>query len=252
MPERVIQAGIGALAGVLSALFGVGGGIMLVPALVARGFAVKQAAATSLAAIGITGAFGATRYSFAGEVVWRDALLVGLPAVGGVLLGTALQRRISGPRLQLGFAVVMVAVALRLLTTSGTPSGSGGAGVAIALGLAGGILAGLFGVGGGIVFVPALTLGLGLPQITAEATSLAAMVPVVIVGALRQHRQALVDWRTGIMLGVSSTLGVLVGVEIATSLSNDVLRRGFALFLLASAAQLALKARSQLRSPPAT
>ena len=247
-PERTVQVAIGAVAGVLSALFGVGGGIMIVPALVARGVPVKRAAATSLAAIGITGSVGATRYGFSGHVVWRDALLIGLPAVAGVLLGTALQKRISGPRLQIGFAVVMVLVALRLLTTSGTPTGSGGAAVAIALGLVGGVLAGLFGVGGGIVFVPALTLGLGLAQLTAEATSLAAMVPVVCVGALRQHRTGLVDWRTGAVIGVASTAGVLVGVEIATSLSNDALRRGFAVLLVITAAQLAQRGRAQLRA----
>ena len=169
-----------------------------------------------------------------------------------MLLGTALQRRISGPRLQIGFAVVMVLVALRLLTTSGTPTGSGGAAVAIALGLVGGVLAGLFGVGGGIVFVPALTLGLGLAQLTAEATSLAAMVPVVVVGALRQHRSGLVDWRAGAIIGVASTVGVLVGVEIATSLSNDTLRRGFAILLLITAAQLAQRGRAQLRAATGT
>ena len=123
--------------------------------------------------------------------------------------------------------------------------------LALALGLTGGLLAGLFGVGGGIVFVPALTLGLGLAQLTAEATSLAAMVPVVCVGALRQHRVGLVDWRSGAVIGVASTAGVLVGVEIATSLSNDALRRGFAVLLLLTAAQLAQRARAQLR-PAAT
>jgi uncharacterized protein len=119
--------------------------------------------------------------------------------------------------------------------------------LALALGLAGGVLAGVFGVGGGIVFVPALTLGLGLAQLAAEATSLAAIVPVVAVGSLRQHRGGLVDWRSAAVLGAWSLVGVLAGAEIALDLPETVLRRTFAAFLIFSAAQMALRARRQLR-----
>ena len=118
--------------------------------------------------------------------------------------------------------------------------------LALALGLTGGTLAGLFGVGGGIVFVPALTLGLGLSQLTAEATSLAAIVPVVAVGSFRQHRSQLVDWRSAALIGGLSLAGVLVGAEIALSLPESYLRRAFALFLVLAAAQMALRARRQL------
>jgi hypothetical protein len=118
--------------------------------------------------------------------------------------------------------------------------------LALALGLAGGTLAGLFGVGGGIVFVPALTLGLGLSQLSAEATSLAAIVPVVAVGSFRQHRSQLVDWRSAALIGGLSLAGVLVGAEIALSLPESYLRRAFALFLVLAAVQMALRARRQL------
>jgi uncharacterized membrane protein YfcA len=120
--------------------------------------------------------------------------------------------------------------------------------LAVALGLAGGVVAGLFGVGGGIVFVPALTLGLGLSQLTAEATSLAAIVPVVAVGSFRQHRAGLVRWRPAAVIGVCSLAGVLVGAEIALRLPETTLRRAFALFLVVSAAQMALRASRQLRT----
>ena len=100
--------------------------------------------------------------------------------------------------------------------------------LALALGLAGGTLAGLFGVGGGIVFVPALTLGLGLSQLSAEATSLAAIVPVVAVGSYRQHRSRLVDWRSAAIIGGCSLVGVLVGAEVALRLPETTLRRAFA------------------------
>ena len=120
--------------------------------------------------------------------------------------------------------------------------------LALALGLAGGTLAGLFGVGGGIVFVPALTLGLGLSQLSAEATSLAAIVPVVAVGSFRQHRSGLVEWRSAALIGVCSLAGVLVGAEIALNLPESALRRAFAAFLVIAAAQMALRARQQLRT----
>jgi uncharacterized protein len=120
--------------------------------------------------------------------------------------------------------------------------------LALALGLAGGTLAGLFGVGGGIVFVPALTLGLGLSQISAEATSLAAIVPVVAVGSFRQHRSQLVDWRSAALIGGLSLAGVLVGAEIALSLPESYLRRAFALFLVLAAVQMAQRARRQLQT----
>ena len=107
-------AGVGGAAGLLSALFGVGGGIVIVPALLARGWQAHRATATSLAAIGATAVFGVVRYEFDGLVNWRDAALVGLPAVLGVVVGTAAAKRVRGPHLQLAFACVMVLVAGKL------------------------------------------------------------------------------------------------------------------------------------------
>jgi uncharacterized membrane protein YfcA len=123
--------------------------------------------------------------------------------------------------------------------------------LAIALGLTGGVLAGVFGVGGGIIFVPALTLGLGLGQLPAEATSLAAIVPVVAVGSFRQNRSGLVSWKPAIIIGLCSLVGVLIGAEIALSLPEDALRRAFAAFLVLSAVQMAIRARRQLRAAAA-
>jgi uncharacterized membrane protein YfcA len=120
--------------------------------------------------------------------------------------------------------------------------------LALALGLAGGTLAGLFGVGGGIVFVPALTLGLGLSQLSAEATSLAAIVPVVAVGSYRQHRAGLVDWSSAGIVGGCSLVGVLAGAEVALRVPESALRRGFAVFLVLVAVQMALRASKQMRT----
>jgi uncharacterized membrane protein YfcA len=112
------------------------------------------------------------------------------------------------------------------------------------LGLAGGLLAGLFGVGGGILFVPAL-LGLGLGQLEAEATSLLAILPTVAAGAWRQRGYGNVRARDALLLGLVSIVGVQAGVLIATSLPEDVLRRLFGLLVLGVAAQLALRAYAE-------
>lgn len=110
------------------------------------------------------------------------------------------------------------------------------------LGLVGGVVAGLFGVGGGILFVPTLTLGLGLTQLHAEATSLLAIIPTVVAGALQHHRFGNVRWRAAIVIGIASIGGVEGGVQIAQALPEHILRKLFALLALAVAAQVARRA----------
>jgi uncharacterized protein len=113
---------------------------------------------------------------------------------------------------------------------------------AILLGLLAGVMAGFFGVGGGLLFVPTLVLALELGQLEAAATSLAAILPTVAVGAWRQHGYGNVDWRTAAILGGIAVLGVELGARVATALDEDLLRRLFALLVFAVAAQLALRA----------
>jgi uncharacterized membrane protein YfcA len=102
--------------GLFGALFGVGGGVVLVPLLVALlAFDQRRASATSLAAILVSSIAGAATYAVHGDVKPGAAALVGLPAVGGVVAGTALQQRIPAARLSLGFAALLAAVGVRLL-----------------------------------------------------------------------------------------------------------------------------------------
>jgi uncharacterized membrane protein YfcA len=113
---------------------------------------------------------------------------------------------------------------------------------AVLLGLLAGVVAGFYGVGGGLLFVPALVFAFGLGQLEAEATSLAAILPTVVAGAWRQNRYGNVNWRAAAWLGVIAVVGVEVGVRVAVALDEDVLRRLFALFVFAVAAQVALNA----------
>jgi len=127
---------------------------------------------------------------------------------------------------------------------------------AAVLGLLAGVLSGMFGVGGGILFVPTLTLVLGLTQLGAQATSLAAMIPVVCLGAWRQHRYGNVRWRTAGLVGAASGAGVAAGALLAEALADVTLRRLFAALLLVTAFQLALSelrgARSARAGAPIT
>jgi uncharacterized membrane protein YfcA len=110
--------------------------------------------------------------------------------------------------------------------------------LAVLLGFAAGVLSGMFGVGGGILFVPTLSLVVGLTHLEAQATSLAAIIPVVAVGAWRQNREGAVRWRTALTIGLTSAVGVAGGVVLADALSDEALRRLFATLLLVVAARL--------------
>ena len=118
--------------------------------------------------------------------------------------------------------------------------------IALALGLAAGVLSGLFGVGGGILFVPTL-VALGLGQIEAQATSLLAIIPTVAAGAWNQRRYGHLRAQTALVVGLASVAGVEVGARIATGLSEDLLRRLFGALLFLVAAQLALNAYRKTR-----
>ena len=115
--------------------------------------------------------------------------------------------------------------------------------LAVVLGLAAGVLAGLFGVGGGILFVPAL-VALGLDQHDALGTSLLAIIPTVLVGSWRQSRYGNVRWRSAAILGVTAAAAAQGGVVLAQALSEVTLRRLFAGLLLLVAVQLGLRTRS--------
>jgi uncharacterized protein len=112
--------------------------------------------------------------------------------------------------------------------------------LAVLFGIAGGVVSGLLGVGGGILFVPALAIFLDESQVGAEATSLLAIVPVAAVGAWRQYRYGNVELRVGLLVGALSLVGVGVGVVIANAVSQRVLELSFAALALGVAGRLVL------------
>ncbi len=115
----------------------------------------------------------------------------------------------------------------------------------VAIGFAAGVLAGLFGVGGGILFVPTLTLGLGLTQLHAEASSLLAIIPTVVAGTWRQQRYGNVRWRPALVIGLAAIGGVEGGVALAEMLPEHLLRRLFGALMLVVAEQVAWRVRKR-------
>jgi uncharacterized membrane protein YfcA len=117
--------------------------------------------------------------------------------------------------------------------------------IAVLLAFAGGLAGGLVGVGGGVLFVPALTIFLGLSQVEGESTSLLMIVVVALVGAWRQNAYGNLELRDAIVIGVLSPLGVLIGVVVANEVSQRALELSFAALVLFVAYGLVRRALSQ-------
>lgn len=240
--DRLRGLGAGLVAGAASGLFGVGGGLVLVPALsVVFGATQHQAVGTSLAIIAATAVTAIVVYGAHSNVVWVAAAPMALGSLVTAGLGARLAARVPAARLRRTFAVFLSLVALRLLwqppAVSEFPVPSGAAGVLgyLILGLAAGGLAGFMGVGGGILVVPVLTLVFGMSQQAAQGTSLAVMLVTAPAAAFEHSRNRNVLWRLVPILAVGTVLGAPLAAWGAQGLPHEWLTRGFALFLLATA-----------------
>lgn len=120
--------------------------------------------------------------------------------------------------------------------------------LAIIIGVAAGVLSGLFGIGGGILLVPALALVLGLGHVEAEATSLLAIIPVAAVGAWRQQSYGNLDVRSGLTIGAFAAVAAVAGVALVNVLPVEVVRYAFAALMLYVAWRMASSALRQIRA----
>ena len=240
--------GVGLLAGLMSGLFGVGGGTVIVPLLVLiLGFDQRLAAGTSLAAIVPTATVGVISYAVHGSVAWIPALILAAGAVVGAQVGTWLLPKVSQFALRLAFVGFLVAVIVSLFLivpsrdaelelTAWTIVGL------VLLGLITGVLAGLLGVGGGIVVVPALMLLFDTSDLIAKGTSLLMMIPTAISGTIGNLRRGNVDLLAASIVGLSACTTTAVGAWIATLLDPLAANILFAAFLVFIAVQMTLKA----------
>jgi uncharacterized membrane protein YfcA len=247
-PRWLLIVGIGLVGGVLSGLFAIGGGIVMVPLLTT--FArlnQRVAAATSLASLIPTSIVGTVTYLAAGEVDLLAAGFVSVGAVLGAILGSALLKRIPLTWLRWMFIVFIVLVAARLFLVTperGTPLDLSAlvAVEYVALGLAMGILSALFGIGGGIIAVPAFISVFAVSDLVAKGTSLAVMIPTSVVGTVRNQRNGAVDVRVGLVLGISAAVASVPGAALALALPARLASVLFAILLVAVAAQLTHRA----------
>ncbi|GAA3214875.1 sulfite exporter TauE/SafE family protein [Microbacterium terregens] len=239
--------GIGLLAGLLSGLFGVGGGTVIVPLLVLiLAYNQRLAAGTSLAAIVPTASVGVISYALNDSVAWIPGLLLAAGAVVGAQIGTWLLPRVPLAVLRwsfIGFLAVVV-VSLFLVIPSrdaGLPLTVLSITGLVVLGVATGIIAGLIGVGGGIVVVPALMLLFGTSDLIAKGTSLLMMIPTAISGTIGNLRRGNVDLPAAALIGVAACTTTALGALLATLVDpfwGNVL---FAVFITFIAIQLAVR-----------
>jgi hypothetical protein len=246
---------IGALVGVFSGFFGVGGGIILVPILViAMHLPQKQAQATSLVMVCLAALAGTATYAASNSIAW----VPGVPLIAGGLIGTwigsMLMLRTSDRRLQVSFALLLIFAAARLIWDH-QPHGASTLpdltttillGYALC-GLAMGLLSALMGVGGGIIVIPLLVTIFGFSQQLANGTSLLVMVPIALLGALRLTRSGNTNWAQGSRFGLGAMPGAVLGASLALILPAMLLSNLFAVVLCAAAIQLLARAR---RSSP--
>jgi len=239
---------IGLAGGLLSGMFGVGGGIVLVPLLVTfAGLDQRKAAATSLLAILPSSIAGSITYLAHGEVDVLAAAVIAAGAIVGSLIGTRLLKRLPLAWLRWGFIALLVLVAIRMLfvepvrgdALAFSPALAVGY---IALGLVMGIASGLFGIGGGVIAVPALVALFGVSDLIAKGTSLLVMVPTSVVGTVTNSRNGLVEVRTGLIVGVAAAVASVGGSFIALGLPARLSSILFAVLLLGITVQLVWKA----------
>ncbi len=237
--DALIPLLIGATAGVASGLFGIGGGLIIVPALVLiENNTQHKAHATSLAAVTIIAAAAAIPYLVSGNVYLLLSASMAASAVLTARLGAWLMHRLSEAQLKLLFGLLMLLVAVRMfIGIEPRPSLELQSGVAvILLGLAIGVVAGLssslLGIGGGLIMVPAMVLTLGISQHLAVGTSLLAIVPTALSGTLANRRSEDLDLKVAVAVAAGGTVAGTLSSTLALRLSGLLLQRGLAILLV--------------------
>lgn len=253
---------MGALAGLVSTMLGVGGGVVMVPLFALFGIMrVKRAAGTSLAVISVVITIGliAQLLHEPGDIHWAAAGLLIAGALAGSFIGKWLHRVLPEMLFRYAFCVVLIVIAARLLGVlpETAPfvgetllvSHPGHVIFLISVGLFAGIVASLFGLGGGVVAVPMLTLGFTYfhDAFTAtRATSLVMILPTSVLGAALHWRDGNVDKPLTLRVTPFAAVAAVAGVQLAYLVPQDVLKTVFALLILAATLRLMRKRRSAM------
>ncbi|QPC84287.1 sulfite exporter TauE/SafE family protein [Phototrophicus methaneseepsis] len=255
MEQLPILIAIGAVAGVLSGMFGIGGGAIIVPALMLfMGFTQTAANGTSLAALLLpVGVFGCIEYYRNGKLYIGPALMVAVGLLISTWFGASLALQLPEDVLRVGYALLLLFMAWRYIAPRKWYRELRGLAeeavientafdvrsrrvllICLATGLAAGILSGLFGIGGGVVIVGALTIFVGFDQKLATGTSLGALLlPVGLPGVLRYAEAGDVDLGVAAPLAFMLLLGAFLGARLTLALPTKTVKRLYGFFLLA-------------------
>jgi len=251
---------VGALAGIMSGLFGIGGGIVMVPTLIAFfGMGMLNANATSLAAMLLpVGFLGVITYYKAGLINLRESLWIALGLFAGSFFGAELATRVDVSMLSKLYALFLLYVAVGYLnipalisrkqknrvesTTIADGKISRAFWTYIAVGLLAGVIAGMFGKGGGIVIVPMLIKFFRYDAKAASATSLAALqLPVGLPSVLVYAHQGYFNFMYAGLMALGIVGGVMLGSKLALNLPTAVFKKVYAVFLLGVAVYMVYK-----------
>jgi uncharacterized membrane protein YfcA len=248
---------VGVVGGILSGLFGVGGGIIMVPLLVTlAGMDQRRASAASLAAIVPTTVVGTITYGAAGHIDLVAGVAIAAGGIVGSLIGARLLRALPLGWLRWLFIALLVLVAIRLFFEA--PSRGSDIGLSgytllglVGLGMVMGVASGLFGIGGGVIVVPALVAIFGASDLLAKGTSLLAIIPASVTGSIANLRAHLVTLADGLLVGVPATVASYAGAALAFLLPAQVSTILFAVLILGAVAQMTYRAIRHRPAPPA-
>jgi len=235
--DALLAIAIGLGSGVLSGLFGVGGGIVMTPAVDAF-LPVPEIVAleTPLPVIFPTAIAGAYTYWKAGEVDVRAATLMAPLGLVGAVVGALLTRVIDVRLLLLATAALLAYQSVSILRGGGRGSAGRtrtvGAGVYLGIGLVAGLVSGLLGIGGGLVIVPLLAGWLGMPLKRALGTSLLTIPALVIPGTIVHAILGNIDWALFVFLAIGAVPGARLGARLALGTAETRLRAWVGTFML--------------------
>ena len=241
---------VGLAAGLLSGLFGVGGGTVIVLLL---GFDQKLASGTSLAAIVPTATVGVISYAIHGSVDVVVAMILAAGSVVGAQIGSWLLARLSQNAIRWGFVAFLIVVIVMLFVVVPSRDAEFEFTVLsviglIIVGLLTGTMAGLIGVGGGVIVVPVLMFVFGTSDLMAKGTSLLMMIPTAISGTIGNLKRGNVDLLAAALIGGAACTTTALGAWFATLLDPAVANILFAVFLAFIAVQMAVKALRSRRA----
>ncbi len=231
---NVVLVGLGA--GALSGLFGVGGGLILVPGLIGVVKLDRRLAhGTSLAATLPIAVASAITYIVNDNVDWVVAGFLTVGTIGGAVIGTHLLQVVSKRVLTIAFVVIVLAAAVRLVfsseTTGRTDITLTSALLLVVIGVVTGIVAGMLGVGGGIIMVPAMVVFYDIAPVVAKGTSVAVIVPTSLTGTIRNRKNDNVDLRIAAVVGLTGMISAVFGSIIADRMGDQLSNALFALLL---------------------